>query len=60
MIVVAAVAMAVLFGVLIANQPANPQTLPPAQTAGTTQTAQAPPAPEDCGCGVPNSPRGPR
>jgi hypothetical protein len=49
MFVVAIVAVAVLVGVLVANQPANPQPLPPA-----TQTTQ------DCGCGVPDSPRGPR
>jgi hypothetical protein len=49
MFVVAIVAVAVLAGVLLANQPANPQPLPP-----STQTTQ------DCGCGVPDSPRGPR
>jgi hypothetical protein len=50
MFVVAIVAVAVLAGVLLANQPANPQPLPP-----TTQTTQ-----QDCGCGVPENPRGPR
>jgi hypothetical protein len=49
MFVVATAAVAVLAGVLVTNQPANPQPLPP-----STRTSQG------CGCGVPDSPRGPR
>ncbi len=57
MIVVVFVAIGVLAGILLVNSPANPQTLP----QQTTETTQLPPAPsEDCGCGVPASPRGPR
>jgi hypothetical protein len=51
--IVALVAVALLVGVLLANTPAQPQTLPPQQDI-TTATQP------DCGCGVPDSPRGPR
>jgi hypothetical protein len=59
MIYATVIAIGVLVTVLLANAPpARPETLPQQQT--TTQT-QLPPAPsEDCGCGVPSSPRGPR
>jgi hypothetical protein len=50
MVVIAVLAAAVLVAVTLLNAPpANPQPLPPA-----TQTTQ------DCGCGLPDSPRGPR
>lgn len=49
--VVAIVAAAILVGVLLLNSPeAQPQPLPPAPETTT----------QDCGCGVPSSPRGPR
>ena len=52
--IAALIALVGLVVVLVVNAPpANPQTLPP---SGATTTTQAP----DCGCGVPDSPRGPR
>jgi hypothetical protein len=51
--IVAVVAAVFLVGGLLANSPAQAQTLPPQQDTTT------PPQP-DCGCGVPASPRGPR
>jgi hypothetical protein len=59
MIVAPLIALAVLAGTLIGNAPARPDALP----AGTVaQTTTAPPTSgqEDCGCGVPANPRGPR
>lgn len=51
MVVIVVLAVAMLVGVTVLNAPpANPQPLPPA-----TQTTQ-----QECGCGVPESPRGPR
>lgn len=50
MIAVAIIALGILVGVLVVNSPANPQPLPPQQETTT----------QDCGCGVPDSPRGPR
>jgi hypothetical protein len=48
--VVVVLLVGLLVGVTLLNAPpANPQPLPPA-----TQTQQ------DCGCGAPDSPRGPR
>ena len=65
--IVALVALALLAGVLIANAPANPETLSTgsvAQTTATTgtQTTTTPTTTgqEDCGCGVSTNPRGPR
>jgi len=52
MAVIALVALGVLVGVLVFNSnEARPQPLPPQQQETTSQ---------DCGCGVPASPRGPR
>ena len=51
--VIALVALGVLVGVLLFNsQEARPQPLPPQQQQETTM--------QDCGCGVPAAPRGPR
>jgi hypothetical protein len=64
--IVALVALALLAGVLIANAPAKPETLPTGTVAQTTttgtQTTTTPTTTgqEDCGCGVPANPRGPR
>ena len=55
--IAALVALLVLAGVLVATQPAQPQTPPPGTT---TSQPGSPPPQEDCGCGVPSSPRGPR
>jgi hypothetical protein len=48
--IAAVVALILLVGVLLVNAPANPQPLPPPQETPT----------QDCGCGVPGNPRGPR
>lgn len=46
---------------LLAASPALAQQAPPPQPPPSQPTTQLPSAPqEDCGCGVPNSPRGPR
>jgi hypothetical protein len=67
MIVAPLIALAVLAGTLIGNAPARPDALPAGTVAQTstppgTQTTTAPPTSgqEDCGCGVPANPRGPR
>jgi hypothetical protein len=67
MAIVALIALALLAGTLIGNAPAHPNTLPADTVAQTTtppgtQTTTAPPTSgqEDCGCGVPANPRGPR
>jgi hypothetical protein len=50
MIIAIILALGMLGGVPLASNPAAAQTLP----------AEPPPTAEDCGCGVPASPRGPR
>jgi hypothetical protein len=50
MIIRMVLALGLLGGVALASTPASSQPLP----------AEPPPPAEDCGCGVPASPRGPR
>jgi hypothetical protein len=63
----ALIAIAVLAGVLIANSPARPETPSSGVVAQTTTTTtgtqsgtQTTTGQDDCGCGVPANPRGPR
>jgi len=53
MIIAAILALGLLGGVPLAGNPAQSQTLPPGPPPQETPA-------EDCGCGVPTSPRGPR
>jgi hypothetical protein len=58
-----AATVALMLGTMpaLAQQPAPPPAPPPGQQATTLPaTPPAPATAEDCGCGVPSSPRGPR